>query len=301
MPLVLTVDVEDWLQSTVDTSLPIAERALRNTERLLDLLSEKNRKVTCFVLGKFAAKYPGCVRRIAEEGHEVASHGYGHDPVTTQSPEEFREDVRRSKGALEDLTGKEVAGYRAPRFSIVRDTIWALDILADEGFSYDSSIHPVLARYGIPDWPPQPVRVDGSSGRRLVELPAATFAGFGRRWPVAGGGYHRLLPWPLIRHAIGGTLSRGEVFVAYCHPYEFDPDEFVHVGYPLSLKMRLHQGLGRRGFEAKFRRMLDAFESTLAGSLARQREWPRYAGAGRPAGSGLTVSGEAAAARDAHG
>ena len=278
MPLVCTVDVEDWAQSTLDTEMPISDRAGSNMERVLDMLAEENAKATCFILGKFAEKFPGCVKRIAAEGHEVASHGYGHVDVFRLSPAQFREDVRRSKAQLEELAGMPVKGYRAPDFSIVKESLWALDILAEEGFVYDASINPaVLARFGVPDFPVQPVRLALREGRSLVELPAATLTLLGRQLPVAGGGYHRLLPFPLIRWVVERSVLARHVFVAYCHPYEFDPDEFAHLGYRLPLKTRLHQGLGRRGFERKFRKMLREFETRLAIQVAEKPDWPAHA------------------------
>ena len=190
---------------------------------------------------------------------------------------EFREDVQRSKGQLEALTGVPVKGYRAPCFSLVKDSIWALDVLAEEGFVYDASINPgVMARFGLSDWPPQPVMVNLPSGLKLVELPLTTLQMLGQRFPVAGGGYHRLLPWLFIQYAVKKTLAGGEAFVAYCHPYEFDPDEFSHLTFPLPLKTRLHQGLGRKGFEAKFKKMLQEFKPALAIDLAEQTNWPVY-------------------------
>ena len=277
MPLVCTVDVEDWAQSTLDVDLPISDRAGSNMERVLDVLAEEKVQATCFVLGKFAEKFPACVRRIAAEGHEVASHGYGHVDVFRLSPRQFREDIRRSKGQLEALTGAAVKGYRAPDFSIVKESLWAFDVLAEEGFAYDASINPaVLARFGVPDFPPQPVRMALDGGQSLVELPVATLKFLGRKFPVAGGGYHRLLPFPAIRWVVERAVLAGEVFVAYCHPYEFDPDEFAHLGYRLPLKTRLHQGLGRRGFEGKFRQMLREFETTLAVRVAERPDWPEH-------------------------
>lgn len=271
MPLVCTIDVEDWAQSTLDTDMPISDRAGPNMERVLDVLAEENVKATCFVLGKFAEKFADTVRRIAAEGHEVASHGYGHVDVFHLSPTQFREDIRRSKGQLEEMTGMPIKGYRAPDFSIVKQSLWALDILAEEGFLYDASINPaVLARFGLPGFPPQPVRMPLRGDLTLVELPVATMKLLGRFLPVAGGGYHRLLPYSLIRWVIERAVLAGEVFMAYCHPYEFDPDEFKHLGYSLPLKTRLHQGLGRRGFEKKFRQMLREFETVLAIQVAEK-------------------------------
>ncbi len=277
MPLVCTVDVEDWAQSTLDTEMPISDRAGPNMERVLDVLAEEKVQATCFVLGKFAEKFPTCVKRIAAEGHEVASHGYGHVDVFRLSPTQFREDVRRSKGQLENLTGAAVKGYRAPDFSIVKESLWAFDVLAEEGFAYDASINPaVLARFGVPDFPAQPVRLALAGGLSLVELPVATLKFLGRKFPVAGGGYHRLLPFPAIRWVVERAVLADEVFMAYCHPYEFDPEEFAHLGYLLPLKTRLRHGLGRRGFEAKIRQMLKEFETTLAIQLAEQANWPLH-------------------------
>ena len=281
MPLVCTVDVEDWAQSTLDTNLPISDRAGANMEHVLDVLAEEQVKATCFILGKFAEAFPACVKRIAREGHEIASHGFGHVDVFRLTPAQFREDVHRSKAQLEQLTGQGVKGFRAPDFSIIQDSVWALDILAEEGFVYDASINPaVLARFGVPDFPAQPVRLKLAAGRSLVELPVATWRALGRKFPVAGGGYHRLLPFPVIRWMVERAVLAGETFVAYCHPYEFDPDEFTHLPQPLPLKIRLHQGLGRRGFESKFRRMLREFECTLAIKMAETANWPVHKLAG---------------------
>ena len=277
MSLICTVDVEDWAQSTLDTDLPISGRSGLNMEYLLDLLGEENVKVTCFILGKFAEKFPACVKRIAAEGHEIASHGFGHVDLYRLAPEEFREDVRRSKAQLEALTGVAVKGYRAPCFSLVKESMWALGILAEEGFTYDASINPaLLSRFGVPEWPSQPVRLEMSCGRSLIELPLATLPLLGQRFPIAGGGYHRLFPGRFIRTAIKKTLERGEVFAAYCHPYEFDPVEFQHLSFDLPLKIRLHQGLGRRSFESKFRKMVQEFKPILAIQMVEQADWPVY-------------------------
>lgn len=275
--LLVSVDVEDWPQSTWDRSLEITERAAANTARLLDLLAQHGQTITLFVLGKFAEKFPQLVRRIAEEGHEVASHGYGHEEIFRQTPEQFRIDILRSKNHLEDVIGQPVLGYRAPDFSIVADNLWALDILAEVGFAYDSSIFPIQHnRYGIPWWPRQPVQLKLADGRQMVELPIATLDLGGRRWPVAGGGYHRLLPWPFIRWSIAHNLAQKEWFVAYCHPYEFDAQEFKALQLGIPLKTRLHQGLGRQGFTSKFVRMLQRFKTRPINQIVHHREWPTY-------------------------
>ena len=274
--LVASIDVEDWPQSTWDRSLEITPRAEANTLRLLDLLARSGKKATLFVLGKYAQRFPQSVRRMADEGHEVASHGYGHVEIFKQDRCEFKADVAHSRALLEDLTGRPIIGYRAPDFSIVEESLWALDELAELGFQYDSSIFPRrMARYGIEGWPDDPVVVRLRNGLSITELPIATLDYRGRRLPVGGGGYHRLLPWPLIRAAVRRRLADHDLFMAYCHPYEFDPAEFSSLNLPIPLKTRLHQGLGRRGFAAKFDRLLNGFPTITAGAAAA-RDWPEY-------------------------
>lgn len=275
MTVILSVDVEDWAQSTLDPNLPIYPRAQRSTEHLLDLVAAQKRTLTCFVLGKFAEKFPETVRRMVREGHEVASHGYGHVNVNEQTPQQFREDVQRSKSQLEDLTGGPIVGYRAPCFSLGRAGDWALEVLADLGFLYDSSIFPSPTyRFGRADWPAHPVRALLPSGRTLIEFPAATLRRFGRVLPVAGGGYHRLLPWFAIRWAVRKSLAANGVFTLYCHPYEFDPDEFRHLPLQIPWKVRMHQGLGRGGFEGKFCKLMAAFPTSTAQAMLTAEQWP---------------------------
>ncbi len=284
--LVISIDIEDWPQSTWDHSLEITARAARNTERVLEILAAHNCTITMFILGKFAERYPECVKRIAQAGHEIASHGYGHIEVPLQSPEQFREDVQRSKQFLEDLTGQPVLGYRAPDYSITARTPWALGILAELGFVYDSSIFPSsFTRYGIREWPPDPARVRLPSGRSIIEMPLTTMTLFGRQWPVAGGGYHRLLPWPVIRQIIAHRLRQQKPFITYCHPYEFDSGEFKELDLTIPLKTRLHQGLGRGGFRAKFEHMLSQFDNVHALRMARYSQWPDYSFPGQQEGS----------------
>ena len=264
-PPIISVDVEDWKQSTWDRSLPISERSAKNAERVLEVLDQSGVKATMFVLGKFAAAFPGIVKRIQSSGHEVACHGFGHEEIFHQSPKEFREDVRRAKETLQDITGVEVVGYRAPDFSIVKRTLWALDELAALGFEYDSSIFPVRhSRYGIPEWPLHPTEVKLADGRSILELPIATLDLWGRRLPVGGGGYHRLLPGAIARLAASSVMQQND-FMFYCHPYEFDPGELWETSLPIPLKVRLHQGLGRGRFEAR----LQAFIRRFGGLPAR--------------------------------
>ena len=275
-PPVISIDVEDWPQSTWDHSLPITERAASNTRRVLALLSEAGVHATMFVLGKFAERFPAVVREIHAQGHEVASHGYGHVEIFHQSQGEFTEDIRRSKENLEQIIGARVRGYRAPDFSIVRKTLWALRILSEAGFDYDSSIFPIRhARYGIPDWPVIPVRVDLSNGKTITECPIATFHWIGKNWPVGGGGYHRLLPGSLCRH-LAKRAMKSNPFVFYCHPYELDHSEFQQMSVAIPRYLRLHQGFGRRWVARRFKSFLRQFGGRRIADLASSFDWPTF-------------------------
>jgi polysaccharide deacetylase family protein (PEP-CTERM system associated) len=276
-PVVGTVDVEDWIQSTWDHSHPITERSLYSTEKLLEILAKHGKTVTMFVLGKFAERFPVIIKKMAQDGHEIASHGYGHIEVFHMSPADFQKDVARSKSFLEDLIGKPVIGYRAPDFSIIPKTTWALDILVEQGFKYDSSIFPIKNnRYGISNWPVYPAHIQLPSGNRIVELPVSTISGLKRNWPVAGGGYHRILPKHIIRWAIRQVQNTGRPFITYCHPYEFDTSEFAALKSRIPFKTRLHQGLGRRKFQSKFEDILATFEMVLARHIAFGWDLPTY-------------------------
>ncbi len=273
---VISVDVEDWLQSTWDHNLPITRRAADNTLRLLEILDGCGTKVTTFVLGKFCEAFPHIVREIDKAGHEVASHGYGHIQLFNQSPSEFAEDVKRSKDLLEQTIGKPVRGYRAPDFSVTYKTLWALEVLTECGFEYDSSIFPIRhPRYGIDDWPSQPVRVILPDRGSIVEFPIGTFRLFGRNWPIGGGGYHRLLPGSVARWLVRRVLGRGP-FVFYCHPYEFDPKEFAEISIRVPRKTSIHQGLGRRWFKARFHAFVREFGGQRMMDLLDSRKWPDW-------------------------
>ncbi|MGD9722108.1 MAG: DUF3473 domain-containing protein [Pirellulales bacterium] len=285
-PPIISIDVEDWPQSSWDRNLPITERAAANTRRLLAILGQAGIRTTMFVLGKMAERFPEVVREIDAAGHEVASHGYGHVEIFKQSREEFAADLRRSKDFLEQLLGKPVRGYRAPDFSIVRSSLWALEVLAEQGFEYDSSIFPVKRpRYGIPDWPLTPTRVRLPNGRSILEFPIASYRALGKNWPVGGGGYHRLLPGPAGRW-LAQRVMRTRPFVFYCHPYEFDPREFAEIDVAIPLKVRLHQGLGRGRFEARFVRLVRQFGGCRMIDLVDNQQWPDFTYETAPAAVG---------------
>jgi polysaccharide deacetylase family protein (PEP-CTERM system associated) len=223
----LTIDVEDYFQ--VSAFAPYIARSdwerrecrvERNVDRILELLDDRDTAATFFTLGWIAERYPQMVRRIADEGHEVASHGYGHERASDLNRGEFRADIVRAKGVLEDLTGHEVTGYRAPSFSIGPGNLWALDTLARAGHRYSSSIYPIRHdHYGMPDAP----RFAHRAADGLIEIPITTLRLFNRNLPSSGGGYFRLLPYSLSRWMLR-QVNRvdGETAVFYFHPWEID-------------------------------------------------------------------------------
>jgi polysaccharide deacetylase family protein (PEP-CTERM system associated) len=223
----LTIDVEDYFQ--VSAFAPYIARTdwerrecrvERNVERILGLLDEHDTQATFFTLGWIAERYPSLVRRIAEQGHEVASHGYGHERASDLSQDAFSTDIQRAKGLLEDLTGTEVAGYRAPSFSIGPSNLWAFDCLARAGHRYSSSIYPIRHdHYGMPDAP----RFAHRAADGLIEIPITTLRLFKRNLPSSGGGYFRLLPYALSRWMLRRVnAADGEAAVFYFHPWEID-------------------------------------------------------------------------------
>ncbi len=275
-PPIISIDVEDWPQSSWDRELPVTQRAADNTRRLLDLLAEANIRATMFILGKLAEAFPDVVREIDAAGHEIGSHGYGHVEIFKQSRGEFAQDVARSKDLLEQIVSKPVRGYRAPDFSIIRESLWALEVLAEQGFEYDSSIFPVKRpRYGIPDWPLEPTRVGLPGGMSILEFPIASYRAWGKNWPVGGGGYHRLLPGSAGRW-LARRVMQSRPFVFYCHPYEFDAREFAEIPLKLPLKVKLHQGLGRGRFRARFVRLVGQFGGCRMIDLVEGHQWPDF-------------------------
>lgn len=259
-----TIDVEDYFHVAALSSVISREswpshesRVERNTGRLLDLLAQKRVQGTFFVLGWVAERSPALIKRIAAAGHEIACHGFSHELIYRQTPAVFREETLRAKAFLEDLIGEPVLGYRAASFSITRESLWALDILLDAGFQYDSSIFPIHHdRYGIPGASPEPGEVLAPSGRALVEFPMCAAKFFGVQVPVSGGGYFRILPYWLTRAGLRQINARGRPFTFYLHPWEVDPAQpRVRVGR-LS-KFRHYTNLER--CEARLARVLDDF------------------------------------------
>lgn len=230
----LTIDVEEHFQVEAFAGLVHPEdwprhpsRVAANTQRVLDLLERFGVSATFFVVGWVAERQPALVQEIHARGHEVACHGFAHRVIRGMSREAFREDVRGAKHAIEDASGGPVVGYRAPTFSVVPETLWALDVLAEEGFWYDSSIFPIRHdRYGIPSASRRPHRRPLEEGGEIAEFPPSTVRLLGQNLPFCGGGYFRLLPYRLVRRGLR-RLNGRECLPAmvYLHPWELDPDQ----------------------------------------------------------------------------
>ena len=259
----LTIDVEDYFQvSALAPYIPRDQwdsrecRVERNVDRILQMLDERQTRATFFTLGWIAERYPHLVRRIVHGGHEVASHGYGHERASDLNAADFSADVGRAKKMLEDISGHEVKGYRAPSFSIGAGNLWAFDCLEREGYRYSSSIYPIRHdHYGMPDAPRFAHRV--RSG--LLELPVTTARFFNRNWPASGGGYFRLLPYPLSRWLLQkvNELDR-QAAIFYFHPWEIDAGQPRIPG--ISAKTRFRHYVNLQHTEGRLRRLLADFK-----------------------------------------
>jgi polysaccharide deacetylase family protein (PEP-CTERM system associated) len=259
----LTIDVEDYFQvSALAPYIPRDQwdsrecRVERNVDRILQMLDERQTRATFFTLGWIAERYPHLVRRIVDGGHEVASHGYGHERASDLNAADFSADVGRAKKMLEDISGHEVKGYRAPSFSIGAGNLWAFDCLERAGYRYSSSIYPIRHdHYGMPDAPRFAHRV--RSG--LLELPVTTARFFNRNWPASGGGYFRLLPYPLSRWLLQkvNELDR-QAAIFYFHPWEIDAGQPRIPG--ISAKTRFRHYVNLQHTEGRLRRLLADFK-----------------------------------------
>jgi polysaccharide deacetylase family protein (PEP-CTERM system associated) len=260
----MTIDVEDYFHVSNFEHLVARDswagresRVEANTDRLLAMFDRAGVPATFFVLAWVAERVPGLVRRIAAAGHEVASHGFGHRLIYDQTPEAFRDDVRRAKRLLEDVSGQSVDGYRAPSFSVTARSLWALDVLIEEGYTYDSSVFPVHHdRYGIPDAGRHPGIVHRPGGT-IVEVPASTVRMGGVNWPIGGGGYFRLLPYGWTRWGMRRVNAvEGAPAVFYLHPWEIDPDQ-PRLAAPALSRYRHYHNL--RETERRLERLMREF------------------------------------------
>jgi polysaccharide deacetylase family protein (PEP-CTERM system associated) len=275
----MSVDVEDYFHvSAFDRVVSRASwdsldsRVAANTCRLLDLFDARALRATFFVLGWIAERHPQLVRDIIDRGHEVASHGYHHQLTYMLTPAQFREDVRAAKASLEDAAGVAVVGFRAPSYSIVTSTLWALDILIEEGYLYDTSIFPIHHdRYGIPGAPRHPHRIERAAGT-LIEVPASTVRVGGINLPVAGGGYFRMLPYAWTRWGIKrvNTAERAPV-VFYLHPWEIDPEQ-PRIAVGTTTRLRHYFGLRRTA--GRLKRLLRDFRFDTIRSVLKLAPQP---------------------------
>ena len=281
---VISVDVEDYFhaESFAGVVPPdrwdgCASRVDTNTRRLLDLFASRGVEATFFVLGWVADRYPALVRDIAAAGHELGCHSYWHRLITRLTPDEFREDTRVARDTIEQTTGVRVQGYRAPTYSIVAESLWAIEILVELGFTYDSSIFPIHHdRYGIPDAPRFPFRIETPSGS-IVEYPIATFRLWGEtNLPFAGGGYLRLMPWWYTQLGLRRAGAERLPVIAYIHPWEIDPGQ-PRLDGKWTSRLRHYTNLGRTygrldrlvdgGRFTSFRRCNAVIESGAVNSL----------------------------------
>ena len=271
----MTIDVEDYFHvSAFDGVIPRSSwatlecRVERNTDRLLQIFDRHGIKATFFVLGWVAERYPDLVRRIAAAGHEIASHGFAHRLVYDLTPAMFRDDIVRSKQVLEDACGVAVQGYRAPSYSITPRSLWALDILIEEGFTYDASIFPIHHdRYGIPVSARHPYRLHRSSGA-LTEVPGSTIQWGPLNMPVAGGGYFRIFPYEWTAWGIKRiNVREGRPAVFYLHPWEIDPDQ---PRLPSGLLTRFRHYRNLHATETRLERLIRDFQFGPLRAVLRQ-------------------------------
>jgi polysaccharide deacetylase family protein (PEP-CTERM system associated) len=271
---IMSIDVEDYFH--VEAFADIVDRARwgtyecrveANTRRLLDLLDEHAVEATFFILGWVAERFPGLVREIVARGHEPACHSYWHRLIYRLAPRAFAEDTRRAKDVIEQAAGVAVVGYRAPSYSITARSLWALEVLAEAGFAYDSSIFPIRHDvYGIPDAPRHPFRVATASGP-LIEYPITTFRLLGRHnLPVGGGGYLRIFPSWYTRMGCARARRDGLPIIAYIHPWEVDPDQ-PRLGGRLKARLRHYTNLSRTEGRLHALLRLGAFTSFRSGGL----------------------------------
>ena len=263
---VLTVDLEDWFQSSLELFENIGEpekifrptgRVVRNTRKLLGILGEHRVKATFFILGTVAEEFPGLIKEIHSQGHEIATHGYGHKLIYKQTEEEFRKDLRESIDIIESITGERVLGYRAPYFSIRKDSLWVLEVLKEEGLKYDASIFPLKKKlYGVND-------INKINTNGIVEFPVSKTSFLGYEFPFGGGGYLRLFPYAVTKWAIRKLNKQGSPAMVYVHPYEIDTEDFQDYGFDSNVKTkftRFTQEFNREKTEDKIRALLRDIE-----------------------------------------
>lgn len=271
-----SVDVEDYFQVGAFANIISPKeweawtpRVVENTRRMLEILGSVPQpvKATFFVLGWIAERFPKIVPEIAQQGHEIASHGYGHQLVYTLTEEEFRKDVQQTRKMLQDQSGQPVVGYRAPSFSIVKRTSWAHRILVEEGYTYDSSVFPIYHDlHGNPDAPRDIHKITTEAGA-ITEFPPAVITRFGKNIPTGGGGYFRFFPYYVTARWLKEINGLDKPFVFYIHPWEIDPDQPRISGAPLKSRFRHYLNLKRTAYRLK--RLLNDFSFTTIQEIVR--------------------------------
>jgi polysaccharide deacetylase family protein (PEP-CTERM system associated) len=272
----MTVDVEDYYQvSAFAKQVPkeawerYESRVERNTHRILEIFDQEGIKGTFFVLGWVAERHPELIKEIANQDHEVACHGYSHDLIYQQTPEKFYEETARSKKVLEDLVGDQIKGYRAASYSITKQSLWALDILCELGFVYDSSIFPILHdRYGIPGAQIVPHLYKTEKENRIIEYPLSTVGVYRKRFPISGGGYFRLFPYWLSRAGLKRVNKHDKVpFIFYMHPWEIDWEQPRIKSSKLS-EFRHYNNIDK--FEMRLQKLISDFRFSTVSHVLRQ-------------------------------
>ncbi len=253
----LTFDIEDYFQVEAfkqyiafDEWPGYQSRVVQNTRKITNILDERNVKATFFILGWVAERFPEMVRQITEDGHEIATHGYAHDMVYTQTQEVFAQDLARSIQILEQISGTKVIGYRAPTYSIIEEAFWAFDELIRQNLRYDSSIFPIVHdRYGVPDSDRFPHMINRDSVGTLHEFPLSTLRLWKWNFPIAGGGYLRLFPYWMVKSGVASLNRQQKPAIIYLHPWELDPDQPKIPNIPAKTRFRhyvnLHKTAGK--------------------------------------------------------
>lgn len=269
-----TVDVEDYFQVSSFASVISTDdwdhyecRVEANTRRVLEIAARESTTGTFFVLGWVAERYPSLVKEIQDAGHEIGCHSQWHQLVYELGPDRFRFDLRESRDILQQITGQSVTLYRSPSFSITKDSLWALDILVEEGFTIDSSIYPVRHdRYGIPDSPTSPYRIKTEAGA-IVQVPGMVCNIRNTNVPVGGGGYLRLLPWFVTERMLRRVRKQDRPLNVYIHPWEFDPQQ---PRIPSSMKSKFRHYQNLKTTASKITRMLQTFDLTTMSNVVQQ-------------------------------
>jgi polysaccharide deacetylase family protein (PEP-CTERM system associated) len=275
----ISVDVEDYYQVEAFSNLisrdkwdTYPSRVAGNNEKILRLFDEHGIKGTFFVLGCVAERDPGIVNEIHAQGHEVACHGFSHRMILKQSRSIFKQETQKAKDLLEDIIGEKVKGYRAATYSITKNNLWALEILMDSGFEYDSSIFPIRHdRYGISDFRREPCLIRNGD-RSIKEFPISTSRLLGGNLPVSGGGYFRLYPYMLTRWGLSSVNAEGLPFVFYLHPWEVDPAQPKIEGLGVATRFRHYINLDKT--ENKLKKLLDDFKLDRMDKVLDLQELP---------------------------